>query len=91
MGRGGAGELAGVTVGQRMLLNRMLAALITGSHVLIEGVLGLRPRDLLSGGPSSPGGRRPPLPGAEQVLSETPRQRSGPQGVTRTAAVEKDW
>src|SRR3954464_5457037 len=34
-------QFAGVIVGQELLLNRLLAALITGNHVLIEGVPGL--------------------------------------------------
>jgi MoxR-like ATPase len=34
-------QFAGVVVGQRLLLERLLAALITGNHVLIEGVPGL--------------------------------------------------
>src|SRR5258707_15736641 len=34
-------QFAAVIVGQQQLLNRLLAALITGNHVLIEGVPGL--------------------------------------------------
>jgi len=34
-------QFAGVIVGQQLLLDRLLAALITGNHVLIEGVPGL--------------------------------------------------
>ena len=34
-------QFAGVIVGQQHLLNRLLAAVITGNHVLIEGVPGL--------------------------------------------------
>src|SRR5437660_1134552 len=34
-------QFASVIVGQRLLLDRLLAALITGNHVLIEGVPGL--------------------------------------------------
>jgi MoxR-like ATPase len=34
-------QFAAVIVGQQMLLDRLLAALITGNHVLIEGVPGL--------------------------------------------------
>src|SRR5678815_2995412 len=34
-------QFARVIVGQQHLLNRLLAALITGNHVLIEGVPGL--------------------------------------------------
>ncbi len=34
-------QFASVMVGQQQLLNRLLAALITGNHVLIEGVPGL--------------------------------------------------
>jgi MoxR-like ATPase len=34
-------QFAGVIVGQGLLLDRLLAALITGNHVLIEGVPGL--------------------------------------------------
>jgi len=34
-------QFAGVMVGQQLLLDRLLAALVTGNHVLIEGVPGL--------------------------------------------------
>src|SRR3982751_5451346 len=34
-------QFSGVIVGQQHLLNRLLTALLTGNHVLIEGVPGL--------------------------------------------------